>query len=145
MIDVLKAAFVQGRLTKDEMDARVGQTFASRTYGELAVLTADLPPGLITAPRPPTAARTRNRPPVSKVSAAAVLIIPSPAVVAAAFITGSDQLGKVSLLFVLVYFMGWIVAGAQVIANWHDKRSRGQACAPNGRRITGPFTGLKPQ
>jgi hypothetical protein len=42
-IDTLKAAFVQGRLTKDELDERVGQTFAARTYAELAVVTADIP------------------------------------------------------------------------------------------------------
>jgi fermentation-respiration switch protein FrsA (DUF1100 family) len=35
VIDVLKAAFVQGRLAKDEFDARVGQVLASRTYAEL--------------------------------------------------------------------------------------------------------------
>ena len=46
VIAVLKAAFVQGMLTKDELDARAGQTFASRTRGDLAVLTADLPAGL---------------------------------------------------------------------------------------------------
>src|SRR5690349_1617473 len=33
-IDSLKAAFVQGRLTKDEFDARVGQTLISRTYAD---------------------------------------------------------------------------------------------------------------
>jgi Domain of unknown function (DUF1707) len=44
-IEVLKAAFVQDRLTKDELDARVGQTFASRTYAELAAVTADIPAG----------------------------------------------------------------------------------------------------
>jgi Domain of unknown function (DUF1707) len=42
VIDVLKATFVHGRLTMDEFDARVGQTFASRTYAELAALTADI-------------------------------------------------------------------------------------------------------
>ena len=31
VIGVLKAAFVQGRLTKDELDARAGQAFAART------------------------------------------------------------------------------------------------------------------
>src|ERR1700748_1628904 len=41
-ITVLKAAYAQGRLTKDELEARAGQAFASRTYAELAVLTADL-------------------------------------------------------------------------------------------------------
>ena len=42
-VDVLKAAFIQGRLTKDEFDLRVGQVFASRTYAELGALTADIP------------------------------------------------------------------------------------------------------
>ena len=46
VINVLKAAFVQGRLAKDELHARVDQTFASRTYAELAAITADLPTGL---------------------------------------------------------------------------------------------------
>jgi hypothetical protein len=49
VLGVLKAAFVQGRLTKDEFDMRVGQTLTSRTYAELAVLTADIPAGLIAA------------------------------------------------------------------------------------------------
>ena len=39
VIDTLKAAFIQGRLTKDELELRVGQTLASRTYAELAALT----------------------------------------------------------------------------------------------------------
>lgn len=43
VIAVLKAAFVQGRLTQDELEARAAQTFASKTYAELAALTADLP------------------------------------------------------------------------------------------------------
>jgi hypothetical protein len=46
VIGTLKAAFVQGRLAKDEFDLRVGHALASRTYAELAVVTADLPPGL---------------------------------------------------------------------------------------------------
>ena len=43
VIDALKAAFVRGVLAKDELDLRVGQTFASPTYAELAAVTADLP------------------------------------------------------------------------------------------------------
>ena len=49
VIAVLKAAFVHGMVTKEELDARAGQTFASQTHGELAALTADLPAGLIVA------------------------------------------------------------------------------------------------
>jgi Domain of unknown function (DUF1707) len=43
VIEVLKAAFVQGRLAKDEFDLRVDQALASRTYAELAAVTADIP------------------------------------------------------------------------------------------------------
>ena len=56
VIGTLKAAFVQGRLTKDELDLRVGRALAPRTHAELAALTADLPAGLHVgmsrAPRP---------------------------------------------------------------------------------------------
>ncbi|MGH7732208.1 MAG: DUF1707 SHOCT-like domain-containing protein [Gemmatimonadales bacterium] len=45
VIDSLKAAFMQGRLAKDEFDLRVGQVLASRTYADLAALTADIPAG----------------------------------------------------------------------------------------------------
>ena len=44
VIAVLKTAFVQDRLAKDEFDHRVGQVLASRTYAQLAELTADIPP-----------------------------------------------------------------------------------------------------
>jgi hypothetical protein len=44
-IGVLKAAFVQGRLDRDELDDRVSRAFTSRTYAELAAVTADLPAG----------------------------------------------------------------------------------------------------
>ncbi len=59
VIEALKDAFVQGRLTRDELDARVVQTLASRTYAELAALTADIPsaPAAAGPARPPTPAR----------------------------------------------------------------------------------------
>jgi hypothetical protein len=61
VIDLLKAAFVQGRLDRDEFDARIGLAVASRTYGELAAVTADIPAELVGAlPRcPPVQARRR--------------------------------------------------------------------------------------
>jgi uncharacterized protein DUF1707 len=48
-IDVLKAAFVQGRLTKGEFDSRVGQVFAPWTYADLDALTSDIPDGVTSA------------------------------------------------------------------------------------------------
>ncbi len=55
VIEVLKAAFVQGRLDRDEFGQRVGRALASRTYGDLAILTADVPARLTRAapPEPP--------------------------------------------------------------------------------------------
>ena len=43
VIDALRVAAGDGRLTSDELDERVEAAFTARTYGELAVLTADLP------------------------------------------------------------------------------------------------------
>ena len=39
----LQAAFVQGRLTQEELSARVEQTYAAKTYADLAEVIADLP------------------------------------------------------------------------------------------------------
>ena len=61
VIGLLKAAFVQGRLDRDEFDARIGQALASRTRAELAAVTAGIPAGLTAAlpRRPPARARRR--------------------------------------------------------------------------------------
>jgi len=49
VIELLKVAFVQDRITKDELDQRIGKVLASRTYDDLDVLTADIPTGLTRA------------------------------------------------------------------------------------------------
>jgi len=64
-IHVLKAAFVQGRLAKDEFDLRIGQALASRTNADLATLTADVPAGPTRA-RPPEPARESKSVPAPK-------------------------------------------------------------------------------
>jgi len=51
VIDTLKAAFVQDRLTKDELCLRVGQVLTSRTYADLAVVTASIPTEVRNQPR----------------------------------------------------------------------------------------------
>jgi hypothetical protein len=75
MVEVLKAALVQGRLTKDEFDLRVGQALAARTVAELTALTADLPAGLVKARQRPQTARVQARPVVSKVVTASACVI----------------------------------------------------------------------
>lgn len=44
-IDLLKTAFGEGRLTKDEFDQRNARAMSARTYGDLASVVADLPGG----------------------------------------------------------------------------------------------------
>jgi uncharacterized membrane protein len=65
-IDVLRAGFAEGRITKVEHAERVARAYAARTYADLAELVADLPAGPspvvthhLVAPYPP-AAQTVN-------------------------------------------------------------------------------------
>ena len=44
-IDVLKAAFGEGRLSKEEFDSRSARVLAARTYADLTAIVADLPAG----------------------------------------------------------------------------------------------------
>jgi len=60
-VDVLKAAFVQDRLTKSDLAERVGQALGSKTYAELASATAAIPPKPAPAPRPAQAATQPRR------------------------------------------------------------------------------------
>jgi hypothetical protein len=136
VIGMLKLAFVQGRLTKDELDARLGQTLASRTYADLAALTADLAPGLALAP-PHQPRRARPTSPAAKMIAGTILIVPAPAAALTAFLTSSETVGKVAIYAVIVSFLVWVVAGAQLISNWHDRRSRGQPPPRRSQRSRG--------
>ena len=59
MLDALKTAFVQGRLTKDEFDLRVGQVLAA--YAELDSAIADIPGGLALARSPEPVPKSHNK------------------------------------------------------------------------------------
>ena len=52
VVDVLREAAGDGRLTSDELDERLERALSARTYGDLAALTADLPTGPAAAPVP---------------------------------------------------------------------------------------------
>jgi len=45
VIEILRVAAGDGRLTAEELDERLEVAFSARTYGELAALTSDLPVG----------------------------------------------------------------------------------------------------
>jgi hypothetical protein len=59
-VDVLKDAFTEGRLTRDEYDERLGRAYAARTHQDLALLTGDLPGPPPRAFRPPLPPRTNS-------------------------------------------------------------------------------------
>jgi hypothetical protein len=61
VVGVLKAAFVDGRLTKDEFGERVGGALTARTHADLGAVTADIPASVATAQTRDQPARTRRR------------------------------------------------------------------------------------
>jgi hypothetical protein len=65
----LREAHTEGRLTLEELEDRLGKTYAARTFADLAPLTADLPPRPFgaTVPRPAELARPqRSSPPAAR-------------------------------------------------------------------------------
>jgi DUF1707 SHOCT-like domain len=70
-VEVVKASFAEGRLTKEELDLRVGQVLVSRYFEELMALTADLPVGPFG--RLPAHPMTPAFPRMSRLTAAVVL------------------------------------------------------------------------
>jgi hypothetical protein len=81
VIDTLKDAFAQGRLTTDELGVRTMRVLTSRTYAELAAVTADIAPVVIQPPPRRQPARAPARRPVSMkpVAWAGAMIIAPPA------------------------------------------------------------------
>jgi hypothetical protein len=151
-VDLLKAAFAQGCLTRDEFEGRVGWTFASRTYAELAAVTADIPARQEAARQEAArqeaarqaAARqaaTRQaagqpvrRPPRRPMSNAAKwlasgLITPAILTLAFSFISEPSARGYGVVAFVVAfgYFMFWLSAGADMLWQWHAM------CVPSSR------------
>jgi len=107
-ITVLKAAYAQGRLTKDELELRAGQAFASKTYAELAALTADIP---AVSPAGSPAVSPAGRPPST------------PALAEGSFLVGNFLL-IVAACFALIAASGFF--GYGILDAWQERRSRGQ-------------------
>jgi len=123
VIGTLKAAYVQGRLTEDELDARVEQVYASRTYAELAEVTADIPAEL-----------TRARPPrdpwrATKVAWGAVYAVILPGLMTLVALPGGPApltVSKVVTYSAVVYAIFWVLGVFVLVASRVGKRSSGQ-------------------
>jgi hypothetical protein len=137
VIGSLQAAFVQGMLTKNEFDARVGEVLASRTHADLAALTADLPAGLTTA-KPPAPARAQAQPSGNTdINPAVITLITGMTVLTAglwaAVLIGhkiDDDGAKGMLVFLLILTftnLGMLILlGAVMRESRQQKRSGGQ-------------------
>ena len=98
VIETLKDAFVHGRLTKDELDARAGCALSGHTYADLAALTADIPGASV--PAGPASARpvrqttpVRRRPLVRAVVGSGVSLVIAFGAVFVGAILDADSVG----------------------------------------------------
>ena len=106
VIDILKTAYVQGRLTSVELAERAGDAFAARTYADLAVITADIPDSPVLLPPLPAPARTVRARDKKAAAVVALVLILAPAITGA-FLT---FYGGFVILFVLAFIGATITA-----------------------------------
>jgi hypothetical protein len=106
VVGTLKAAYVQGRLTEDELDARVDRVYASRTYAELTEVIADIPAEL-------TAARASRDPwRATKIACRIEYAIFLPGIVAfllapgGPHTTAAEMVGLTSIVGLLFWLLG---------------------------------------
>jgi hypothetical protein len=125
-IEALKAAFVQDRITKDELDQRIGDVLASRTYDDLDVLTADIPAGLTRAqPAQPARGSGDGKRLIRRASAAfggTVFVTAEAAALPHLDVVTALFLGSVAGMFV-----AGLLAGLLTLIKWVlDRTSAGQ-------------------
>jgi hypothetical protein len=108
-VDALKAAYVYGLLTTEELAARTGQALAARTYADLTAVTA-----VLAERRPAPASAVGNPPARKRISRKAVALgtgaVVLPPALVAAFLT---FYGGFIILF-LVTFIGAVVTAVPI-------------------------------
>ena len=128
VISELKAAFVQGRLDQDELEERTARAVVSRTYAELAALTADIPaPAPVTAS---TAAISPGRTLGLAAKRAGICLLAAAAMMEAAFLTRNFLL-IVAATFAALGAAGFL--GYGIIDAWEERRNREQLTPGPGR------------
>jgi hypothetical protein len=116
VIGGLKTAFVQGRLTEEELGARAGQVYASRTYAELAGVTADLPDELTGR----LGVRSRRDPwRATKIAWRVEYAVFLPGIVALLLLPGGPRttVTEVVVLTSVVYFLFWFLGIGMMITS----------------------------
>lgn len=119
VIDTLKVAFVQDRLTKDEFDLRVGQAFTARTYAELAALTAGLRAG-------PTAAQPPSKPSRAQAQSPAMIPVITATTVFTAGLWAAGFFTQAQGIFILAFIFTFAWLGILTLAGVVTRESRQQ-------------------
>jgi Domain of unknown function (DUF1707) len=139
VVDILKDAFVQDRLTKDEFDSRVGDALASRTHADLAALTADLParppaPRLPRAPVPARPQRSENATIKTGARVIAVTTVLTVGVWAGALVSNADSqaVSVLTAAFTFLWFGIVCLVGAVMLDSQLQKRSGRQLPPASG-------------
>jgi hypothetical protein len=126
VISALEAAFVQGRLTRDELVTRADRAYASRTYTELAEVIADIPTALTGARSPRAPWRATKRAwwfeyAVFLPGIAAVILLPG---------GPRTTVWTLAIWAAVIYPVFWILGVAMMAASRRAKPSGGQRLAP---------------
>jgi hypothetical protein len=125
VVEVLKAAFVKGRLTMDEFALRVTQAYASRTYADLDALTADIPVRLTEAQPPEPACEADRKKMIQRgtaVGATAGMVIPAVAITAA----GGTPAFALVFGLQLSALMAVLLPGVLTLLSWILDRDSGR-------------------
>ena len=126
VIAAVKAAFVQGRLTEDELGARADRVYASQTYTELAEVIADIPTAL-------KGARSRRAPwRATKMAWWFEYAVFLPGIVAVLLLPGGPRITVWTLIILatIVYLVFWILGALMMVASRRAKHSGGQPLPP---------------
>jgi hypothetical protein len=135
VIDILRTAFVQGLLTRDELDARVARTCGSRTYADLAAVTADIPPWPYVAwPHAPAGDQDQAPDKATTFLTLGALAGFPPVLLAVAFLVSSEHLARVAIVLLFFDIFLSITAGGIALGTAIDNRFRNRRAA--ARRST---------
>ena len=96
----LRKAAAEGRLLAEELEQRIGATFAARTYGELDALVDDLPDDRVVRARPRALAGVGGSVGALAIVLAAVVVVALVALV----VTGTILAGGAWILFGVWFF-----------------------------------------
>jgi hypothetical protein len=144
VIELLKVAFIQDRLTHDELDTRVGLALSSRTYAELADLTADIPAESAAAERAAEPASTPARTLARATRRAGICMLAGLALFGVIALTNAGNLlGPAFVFLVAAVIAASGFLGYGVIDAWRQWRSRG-ALPPRPRRDVRGLEGGQP-